>query len=78
MFGVEVYEKGHMTSDATLHVNDVRVMISGTLDGAQILEIGHKGVLHLTYVVVFCNALNHLCQTGGPPRLFMWPAKLKF
>ena len=73
-----------MTSDATLHVNDVRVMISGTLDGAQILEIGHKGVLHLTYVVVFCNALNHLCQTGGPrakcgpPRLFMWPAKLKF
>ena len=24
------------------------------------------------------DGIKHMCQTGGPPRLFMWPAKLRF
>jgi len=38
----------------------------------------------LTGIVGLQHAVAHMCQTGGPwakcgpPRLFMWPAKLKF
>jgi len=48
MCGVEIYEKGSFKSDGTLYINAVRVMVGGTLSGAQILEVGHNGVLHLT------------------------------
>lgn len=47
LFGVNIYEEAIFKSGGVLYINDIHIVVEGSLVGAKILEVGKGGFLKI-------------------------------